>query len=152
MKNPQLGTLAQIEAAGVLPGKPLVCASSKCPPVDFSHRRKFNLEDIYLGALVRTYLPPRPVGTIGIGPGIGTGKKVKKPFQVDFFGFLLYYLWKMEQVVEELKRLNKSVDEILDILRKPGNKAGKILETAGAIVTVLGILSIIEILRNWLGG
>ena len=57
----------------------------------------------------------------------------------------------MEKVIEELEHLNKNVGEILSVLKKPKSKAGRILETVGAIVTIMGILSIIEIIRAWLG-
>jgi len=57
----------------------------------------------------------------------------------------------MDKVIEQLEELNKKLDMIIEILKKPENKFGKILETAGAVVTVMSILSIIDILRNWLG-
>lgn len=57
----------------------------------------------------------------------------------------------MEKVITQLVDSNKKLDVIIGIMNKPDNKFGKILETAGAVVSILGILSIIEIIRNWLG-
>ena len=57
----------------------------------------------------------------------------------------------MERVIEQLEELNKKLDMIIDIMKKPENKFGKILETAGAVVAVMSIVSIIDIIRQWLG-
>ena len=57
----------------------------------------------------------------------------------------------MENIIGQLKALNNKLDVIIGIMKKPENKAGKVLETAGAVVAVMGVLSIIDILRNWLG-
>ena len=58
---------------------------------------------------------------------------------------------KEEKVIEQLDRLNKKLDVIIDIMKKPGNRLIKILELAAAIAGVLSILSIIELIRQWLG-
>ena len=50
-----------------------------------------------------------------------------------------------------IKHMSKTLDEILLVLKKPESKTGRVLETAGAVVSVLSILSIIDIIRNWLG-
>ena len=57
----------------------------------------------------------------------------------------------MEKAIEKLEELNRKLDVIIGIMKKPDNRAGKVLETAGAVVTVMSILSIIDIIRNWLG-
>jgi hypothetical protein len=56
-----------------------------------------------------------------------------------------------EKVVTQLENTNKKLDVIIGIMNKPENRFGRILETAGAVVSIFGILSIIEIIRNWLG-
>ena len=50
-----------------------------------------------------------------------------------------------------IKHMSKTLDEILLVLKKPESKTGRVLETAGAVVSVLSVLSIIDIIRNWLG-
>jgi hypothetical protein len=57
----------------------------------------------------------------------------------------------MEQVVVQLIELNKKVDSIVGIMKKPENRVIKILEMAVAVAGVLSILSIIDVARNWLG-
>jgi len=57
----------------------------------------------------------------------------------------------MEKVVTQLEELNKKVDVIIGIIDKPDSKFGRILETVGTIVGIFSILSIVDIIRNWLG-
>jgi hypothetical protein len=47
--------------------------------------------------------------------------------------------------------MSETLDEVLFVLKRPESKIGKILEIAGAVVRVLSILSIIDVIRNWLG-
>ena len=56
-----------------------------------------------------------------------------------------------EKVITQLENTNKKLDVIIGIMNKPESRFGKILETAGTVVSILGILSIIEIIRIWLG-
>ena len=57
----------------------------------------------------------------------------------------------VEQAIKELAELNKKADIIIGIMRKPENKFIKALEIAGAVITVVSLLSVIDIIRNWLG-
>jgi len=57
----------------------------------------------------------------------------------------------MEQVVTELSELNKKVDVIIDIMKKPQNRFVKVLEIAGTVITVMSLLSVIDLVRHWLG-
>jgi len=57
----------------------------------------------------------------------------------------------MEQVITELSELNKKVDVIVDIMKKPGNRFIKVLEIAGMVITVTSFLSVIDIIKHWLG-
>jgi len=57
----------------------------------------------------------------------------------------------METTVTQLEELNKKLDVIISIMNKPDNKFGKVLETTGTVVSIFSILSIIDIIRNWLG-
>ena len=53
---------------------------------------------------------------------------------------------------ETLSHIDKTLDKILAILSKPAKIGVRALEIAGAVVSVLGILSIIDIIRNWIFG
>jgi len=55
-------------------------------------------------------------------------------------------------VVAELEKLNKKADVIIGIMQKPVNKVYKIMEIAGNIVGIISILTIIELIRNWIAG
>ena len=48
--------------------------------------------------------------------------------------------------------MSETLDKILAVLSKPENKFTRILDIAAAGITLLGILSIIDVIRNWLGG
>ena len=51
-----------------------------------------------------------------------------------------------------LEHISGTLDEMLAVLKKPENRASKVIEMAGAVVSVLSILGIIEIVRNWIFG
>jgi len=54
--------------------------------------------------------------------------------------------------VAELVKLNKKADVIIGIMQKPVNKLYKIMEIAGNVVGIISILTIIELIRNWIIG
>ena len=58
----------------------------------------------------------------------------------------------MEKVIEELKALNNKAGTIISLMAKPENKAAKIAELAATGIGILGILSIIDVIRNWIYG
>jgi len=58
----------------------------------------------------------------------------------------------MEQIIAELEELNKKVGVIVDIMSKPESKSLKILEIIGNAVGIIGILAIVDIIRNWIWG
>jgi hypothetical protein len=58
----------------------------------------------------------------------------------------------MEKVVEELQSLNAKVDTIIGLLGKPGNKTARVFELVATGIGILGILSIIDIIKNWIMG
>jgi hypothetical protein len=53
---------------------------------------------------------------------------------------------------ETVKHMSETLDRILVVLSKPEKIVVKALEIAGAVVSVLGILSIIDIIRSWIIG
>ena len=58
----------------------------------------------------------------------------------------------MEQVLAELVALNKKVDVLIGIMQKPENKFMKIIEIVGNAVGIIGILAVVDIIKNWILG
>jgi len=58
----------------------------------------------------------------------------------------------MEQIAEKLDNINMTLKGILDVLSTPENKVMTVLKYVGAVVGVLGILTVIEIVRQWVIG
>ena len=59
----------------------------------------------------------------------------------------------VDQIITELAELNKKADTIIKIMQKPESRFLKIIEVVGNVVAIIGVLAIIEIVRNWfLGG
>jgi hypothetical protein len=48
--------------------------------------------------------------------------------------------------------LNQRVNVIVDILKKPESRLLKLLEIVGNAVGIIGILAIVDIIRNWIFG
>ena len=57
-----------------------------------------------------------------------------------------------EEVRKAILHIRDTLVEVLVVLKKPENKFMKALEVAGAAVSVLAILGIIDIIRNWFFG
>jgi len=53
---------------------------------------------------------------------------------------------------ETVKHMSETLDKILMVLLKPEKIVVRVLEIGAAVVSVLGILSIIDIIRNWIIG
>jgi hypothetical protein len=58
----------------------------------------------------------------------------------------------MEEVIGQLKLVNSKLDVIIGVLKKPENKMARVFEITATGVGILGVLSIIDIIRNWLSG
>jgi hypothetical protein len=58
----------------------------------------------------------------------------------------------MEKIVEKLDNINKTLQGIQEILRTPENKVMTVFKYVGAGVSALGILSIVELIRQWIMG
>ena len=54
--------------------------------------------------------------------------------------------------IDAVKHISETLDKILVIMQKPENKLARIFEIAAACVGILGILSIIDLIRAWIGG
>ena len=57
-----------------------------------------------------------------------------------------------EKVVEKLDNINKTLEGIRQILGTPENKVMTVFKYVGAGVGALGILGIVELIRQWLMG
>jgi len=57
---------------------------------------------------------------------------------------------KEELVV--LKHISDTLDKVLGIISKPQSIVARIFDMGAAIVTILGILTIIDLIRFWIGG
>jgi len=53
---------------------------------------------------------------------------------------------------ETIKHISDTLDEVLAVLKKPENKLEKTLRIAGEVMSVLAILGIIQIIRDWIVG
>jgi preprotein translocase subunit Sss1 len=53
---------------------------------------------------------------------------------------------------ETIQHISDTLDEVLVVLKKPDNKFMKVLEVAGAVVSVLAILGIVDVIRTWVFG
>jgi len=53
---------------------------------------------------------------------------------------------------ETVKHMSETLDKILIVLSKPEKIVVKVLEIGAAVVSVLGVLSIIDIIHNWIIG
>jgi len=54
-----------------------------------------------------------------------------------------------EKILEQWTKTNKILEDISNTIKAPKTMLEKILEYGGAGVGILGILSIIDIIRNW---
>ena len=58
----------------------------------------------------------------------------------------------MERVVEELKALNTKADTIIGLMTKPVSKTARVFELVATGIGILGILGVVDIIRNWILG
>ena len=57
-----------------------------------------------------------------------------------------------EEDRETIKHMSETLDKILSVLSQPPNKLARIFELVATGIGILSVLSIIDILRNWIGG
>jgi preprotein translocase subunit Sss1 len=48
--------------------------------------------------------------------------------------------------------MSETLDDILAVVSKPGNRTTRIFEIIATGITILGIIGAIDILMKWLGG
>ena len=59
---------------------------------------------------------------------------------------------KKERIAEGLDSINKTLEEILGVMKKPENPFIKTLTIAGIGVGVLGIIQVVDTIIKWFGG
>jgi preprotein translocase subunit Sss1 len=69
---------------------------------------------------------------------------------------LIFYVQGVFMTTEEdrsvILHISDTLDKILDVLTKPQNKLVKIFEIVATGIAILGILTVIDVIKNWLGG
>jgi hypothetical protein len=58
----------------------------------------------------------------------------------------------VEKVIEELKALNTKADTIIGLMGRPESKKVRIFELVATGIGILGVLSVIDIIRTWIIG
>jgi len=58
----------------------------------------------------------------------------------------------MEGVIEKLDTINKTLEKMLEVMKKPENKFLRVLEIIGLGVGILSVLNAADIIRNWIIG
>jgi hypothetical protein len=58
----------------------------------------------------------------------------------------------VEKAIEELKTLNTNADTIIGLMRRPESKKVRIFELVATGIGILGVLSVIDIIRTWIMG
>ena len=53
---------------------------------------------------------------------------------------------------ETMRHMSETLDKILTVLSKPANRLTRIFEIIATGITILGIISAIDIIKNWIGG
>jgi hypothetical protein len=53
---------------------------------------------------------------------------------------------------ETIRHMSATLDEMLAVLKKPENIFFKIMEIVGDAVGIIGILVVVDIIRNWILG
>jgi len=55
----------------------------------------------------------------------------------------------MTKSIEQLEKIIQKLDEMIAIMKKPEHKLLRLLAILGNIVTIVSVLTIVEIIRNW---
>jgi len=53
---------------------------------------------------------------------------------------------------DAIRHISETLDGILAVLSKPQNRVMVILNTVATGITLLGIITILDIIKNWIGG
>ena len=55
-----------------------------------------------------------------------------------------------KEVTEILKHISETLDAVLETISKPQSKAAQIFSIGASIVTILGLVAIVDVLISWL--
>jgi hypothetical protein len=59
----------------------------------------------------------------------------------------------MREIIDELRKLNYNISEIHEVMKmSQKNKFMQVFDAVGAIVAILGLVAIVDIIRNWILG
>jgi len=53
---------------------------------------------------------------------------------------------------ETMRHMSETLDKMLVVLSKSPNKGARIFEIIATGITILGVISAIDIIKNWIGG
>ena len=53
---------------------------------------------------------------------------------------------------EIIIHMSETLDTICAALTRPPKKLARVFEIAATVITLLGILSVLDIIKNWIGG
>lgn len=51
-----------------------------------------------------------------------------------------------------LRHMSETLDEVLELMSKPQSRAMVIIDVTAAIMSIFGIISVVETIKNWIGG
>ncbi|MDR0568337.1 MAG: hypothetical protein LBG87_03930 [Spirochaetaceae bacterium] len=51
-----------------------------------------------------------------------------------------------------MNRVTNGVDKLVDAIPKPATRMRRAVDIVTTIIAILGILSVLDILKNWIGG
>jgi hypothetical protein len=60
--------------------------------------------------------------------------------------------WMQKEDRATMRHISETLDEMLAIQKKPQGKLWRIFEIASTFVSILGALTIIDVVKAWLGG
>ena len=58
----------------------------------------------------------------------------------------------MKDAIEQLEHMNYTLERMLDVMKAPENKFVRLMNIVGTGVSIAGIISLIDIIRKWIGG
>ena len=57
-----------------------------------------------------------------------------------------------KEEIAVLKHMSDTLDKMLKIMMKPQSIVARVFDISAAVVTILGILTIVDLIRSWIGG
>ena len=57
-----------------------------------------------------------------------------------------------KEEIAVLRHMSDTLDKMLKIMSKPQSIVVRVFDIGAAVVTILGILTIVDLIRSWIGG